>query len=221
MPNYVPPRIAADKLGVSIKTLTRWSEAGKIKVFITPGGQKRYDIGSVVVPGSADSRATVLYARVSSRSQKPDLDRQVQFLRAAYPEAEVIQDIGSGLNYRRKGLLALLERVLSDDIGLVVIAHKDRLCRFGFDLVKWLCDRQKVEILVLNQAHLSPEREMVEDILAIIHVFSCRLYGLRKYKAKITQDTDLPRLPEGGDQEGLDDVDPRREEGLQQCDRLP
>lgn len=192
--NHVPPRIAATRLGVSTKTLERWLDEGKIKAIITPGGQRRYDLDSVIPSGSRE-RKTVLYARVSSRVQKPDLVTQIDFLQSRYPDCEVIQDIGSGLNYRRKGFLALLERVLSNDVGLVVIAHKDRLCRFGFDLVSWICNRQKCEILVLDQTHLSPEREMVEDILAIIHVFSCRLYGLRKYKKQITQDSELPSLP--------------------------
>lgn len=192
--NHVPPRIAAARLGVSTKTLERWLEAGKIKAFRTPGGQRRYDLDSVI-PAGDTNRSTVIYARVSSRAQRGDLLAQIDFLQSRYPKAEVIQDIGSGLNYRRKGFLSLLERVLSNDVGLVVIAHKDRLCRFGFDLVAWLCERQKCEILVLNQSSLSPEREMVEDILAIIHVFSCRLYGLRKYKKQITSDSELPSLP--------------------------
>jgi predicted site-specific integrase-resolvase len=88
---------------------------------------------------------------------------QIDFLQSRYAGAEVIQDIGSGLNYRRKGFLSLLERILSNDVGLVVVANKDRLCRFGFALVAWLCERQKCELLVLNQSSLSPEREMVED----------------------------------------------------------
>jgi len=195
--NHVPPRIAATRLGVSTKTLERWLDAGKIKAIITPGGQRRYDIDSVIDPQLL-SRATVLYARVSSRAQKPDLVTQIDFLQSRYPGCEVIQDIGSGLNYKRKGFLSLLERILSNDVGLVVIAHKDRLCRFGFDLVSWICNRQKCEILVLNQTNLSPEREMLEDILAIIHVFSCRLYGLRKYKKQITEDSELPSLPRQG-----------------------
>jgi excisionase family DNA binding protein len=192
--NHVPPRIAATRLGVSTKTLERWLDQGKIKAFITPGGQRRYDLESVV-DSESRARVTILYARVSSRAQKSDLISQIDFLQSHYPGCEVIQDIGSGLNYKRKGFLALLERILSDDVGLVVVAHKDRLARFGFDLVAWLCNRQKCEILVLNQTHLSPEREMVEDILAIIHVFSCRLYGLRKYKKQVIEDRDLPDVP--------------------------
>ncbi|WP_127087849.1 IS607 family transposase, partial [Dulcicalothrix desertica] len=117
------------------------------------------------------------------------------FLKSRYPDAEIITDIGSGLNFKRKGLQALLDRVLSNTIKLVVVAHKDRLCRFGFDIISWLCTRQQTEILVLDQKNLSPEREMVEDILAIVHVFSCRLYGLRKYKKQITLDSELPSIP--------------------------
>ncbi|WP_041780215.1 IS607 family transposase [Allocoleopsis franciscana] len=192
--NHVPPRVAAARLGVSTKTLERWLEAGKIKAFITPGGQRRYDLDSIIPAGDTE-RISIIYARVSSRSQKNDLLTQIDFLQSHYPNAKIIQDIGSGLNYRRKGFLSLLERILSNDVGLVVVAHKDRLCRFGFDLVAWLCERQKCELLVLNQSHLSPEREMVEDILAIIHVFSCRLYGLRKYKKQITEDRELSSIP--------------------------
>jgi excisionase family DNA binding protein len=160
--NHVPPRIAATRLGVSTKTLERWLEQGKIKAFITPGGQRRYDLKSVV-DSESRTRATILYARVSSRAQKPDLISQVDFLQSRYPGCECIQDIGSGLNYKRKGFLALLERVLSGDVGLVVIAHKDRLCRFGFDLVSWICNRQKCEILVLNQTSLQGIMQRVVD----------------------------------------------------------
>lgn len=195
--NYVPPRVAASKLGVSTKTLERWLEAGKIEGIFTQGGQRRYNLDSVIPirhGNPADERVTVLYARVSSRSQKTDLEQQVNFLKSRYPDAEIITDIGSGLNFKRKGLQTLLDRVLSNNIKLVVVAHKDRLCRIGFDIISWLCARQQTEILVLNQKNLSPEREMVEDILAIVHVFSCRLYGLRKYKKQITEDSELPSI---------------------------
>jgi hypothetical protein len=141
---------------------------------------------------------------VSSHSQKSDLERQIEFLVSSYPGCEVIKDIGSGLNFKRKGLLALLERILSGDVGMVVVANKDRLCRFGFDLVSWLAERSECKVLVLNNHVLSPEREMLEDVLAIIDVFSCKLYGLRKYKQKIKEDPDLQSLSKGRNQKGLD-----------------
>ncbi|NEO44759.1 MAG: IS607 family transposase [Moorea sp. SIO4A3] len=103
-----------------------------------------------------------------------------------------MKDIGSGLNYRRKGLKALLGRLMSRDVSQIVVAHKDRRPRFGFELIEWYVKQNGCKVVVLDQSHLSPEREMVEDILAIVHVFSCRLYGLRKYKSAIKEDPSLP-----------------------------
>lgn len=201
MSTYVPPRIAVQRLGVCAKTLERWEKEGKIKAYRTPSGQRRYDCDSVIT--MSPTKPTIIYARVSSRSQKNDLNRQVEFLVSRYPGCEIIQDIGSGLNFKRKGLIALLERILSGDIAMVVIASKDRLCRFGFDLISWLAQRSGCKIMVLNNSTLSPERELVEDILAIIHVFSGRLYGLRKYKKQIIEDTEVPNLPKGINQENM------------------
>jgi len=101
-------------------------------------------------------------------------------------------EVGGGLNFKRKKLQALLERVMQGDVERIVVAHKDRLARFGFDLYQWLCQQFNCEIVVLNEAKLSPEAEMVEDLLAILHCFSSRLYGLRKYKAQVKEDQDLP-----------------------------
>lgn len=209
--NYVPPRVAAARLGVNTKTLERWFEEGKIEGVLTKGGQRRYNLDSIIPPGLTEQppRKTILYARVSSRAQKADLEQQVQFLKSRYPSAEIITDIGSGLNFKRKGLQALLESILSNDVGLVVVAHKDRLCRFGFDLISWLASRSKTEILVLNQTNLSPEKEMCEDVLAIIHTFSCRLYGLRKYKKQIREDSELPSISVQGISGDLETVGKR------------
>jgi excisionase family DNA binding protein len=187
---YVSPAQAARILGVNERTLRRWEEAGKIKAFRTPGGKRRYDITSITVK---PSRLTVIYARVSSPKQREDLQRQCDYLQSQYPTAEIIAEVGGGLNYKRKKFLALLERVMQGDIERIVIAYKDRFARFGFDFFAWLCAKNSCEILVLNQVELSPEREMVEDILAILHSFSARLYGLRKYPSQIVKDQDLPR----------------------------
>jgi putative resolvase len=194
MPNYVPARVATTKLGVCLATLLRWEEGGKIKTIKTPNGQRRYDIDSVIATGSINERSVILYARVSGHRQKPDLERQASFLLSQFPEAELVTEVGSGLNYKRKKLLAILERVLAGNVRLLVVGHKDRLSRFGFDFFQWLCGKFNCKIVVLNQTNLSPEREMVEDILAIVHVFSCRLYGLRKYKQTIHFDNDLPTI---------------------------
>ncbi len=191
---YVSPREAADYFDVSLHTLRRWEQRGWIQAMRTPSGrERRYDLDSYVKAQPKIPTAIVLYARVSSHAQRPDLDRQVARLVELYSTAEVVAEVGGGLNFKRKKFIALLERVLRRDVGTIVVAHKDRLCRFGFDLVKWLCEQHGCKILVLNEATLSPAEELVEDVLAIVHCFSSRLYGLRKYKSQMQEDKDLPK----------------------------
>ncbi|QDL06735.1 IS607 family transposase [Brasilonema octagenarum UFV-E1] len=191
---FKTPKETSSHFGVCLHTLRRWEKTGIIKAIRTPSGQRRYDITSYTgISANRGNGATITYARVSSRGQKADLDRQVAVLKNLYPDSELITDIASGLNFKRPGLKTLLGRVREGNVGLVVVAHKDRLARFGFDLIQWLLQQDNTRLVVLNQDNLSPEREMVEDILAIVHVFSCRLYGLRKYKTTIKEDKDLPR----------------------------
>jgi predicted site-specific integrase-resolvase len=186
---YVTPKEAQAILGVSEKTLRNWDEQGKIRTIRTPSGHRRYDIESIT--GRAN-KTSIIYARVSSHKQKADLNRQADYLQSLYPESEVIKEIGSGLNYNRKQFKAILERVMSGDVQRLVVGHKDRIARFGFDLIKWICELNNTELVVCNNTEFSPEREMVEDILSIVHVFSYRLYGLRKYKSPIKEDKSLP-----------------------------
>ena len=176
---YVTPRKAAESLGVSISTLRRWDSEGKIKSIRTPGGQRRFCIEEY----EEEAKPTLLYARVSTHSQKDDLERQVKFLQSKYPEGELVTEIGSGLNFKRRRLLSILERIYQKDLGKLVIAYSDRLVRFGFPLIEWICQQGECELVVLNERKLSPEQELVEDILSILHCFSSRLYGLRKYKS--------------------------------------
>ena len=194
MPYYVAPRKAMQLLGVSEKTLRNWEGQGKISAIRTPSGQRRYNVEEYVRRSGKDERAVILYARVSSHKQKEDLLRQVDFLQTRYSEGEIVKDIGGGLNFKRKGLIAILGRVLQGDIKQIIVCHQDRLARFGVELIRWICEQNSCELLVLNRTELSPEREMLEDVLAIIHVFSSRLYGLRKYKNKIKEDKDLPGI---------------------------
>lgn len=189
---YVTPREATRILGVSERTLRRWEQEGKIEAIRTEGNQRRYNVLGYTAK-SVGNRATILYARVSSPKQREDLTRQSEFLQSRYPSGELIAEIGGGLNYKRKKFLAVLERVMSGDVERIVVAYKDRIARFGFDFFSWLCAQHACELVVLNQVELSPEREMVEDILAILHCFSARLYGLRKYRTQIAKDTDLPQ----------------------------
>ncbi|MFB2978990.1 IS607 family transposase [Microseira sp. BLCC-F43] len=128
------------------------------------------------------------YRLYPTHSQQEDLQRQLEHLRSLYPEAEVISEVGSGLNFRRKKFLSILEGIIDGDIQCLVVAHPDRLVRFGFELVRWLWEKFECQLVVLNHSFLSPEQELVADMLSIIHCFSSRLYGLRKYSKQIKED---------------------------------
>ena len=190
--NYVTPGEATRILGVCDRTLRYWEEQGKITAIRTAGGQRRYDI-TTYTTGTTGDRVIILYARVSSTKQKEDLQRQCEYLQSQYPDGELVKEVGGGLNYKRKKMLTILERVMSGNVKRIVVTYKDRLARFGFDLLQWFCTKHSCEIVVLDKVELSPEREMVEDILSILHCFSARLYSLRKYSSQISKDQSLPR----------------------------
>jgi excisionase family DNA binding protein len=201
IPKYTSPRETAEYFGVCLHTLRRWAEDGKIQAVRTPKGQTRYEIASETrISDHRRQRAIIAYARISNGGQKADLDRQAAKLLELYPNAELITNIASALNFKRAGLRYVLERVHQADLGSIVVAHKDRLARFGFYLICCLCELEGTKIVLLNQDGLSLERELVEDILAIVHIYrfaeasySGRLYGLRKYKSAIKKDPDLPK----------------------------
>ena len=190
MAKYVKPNEAANTLGVCLRTLRRWEASGKINTIKTPSGQRRYDIEKFIKKESEPEggRATIIYARVSTRPQKADLDRQVERLSALYPGAEIVKEVGGGLNLRRKGLITLLGRVLLGDIAVIVVAHKDRLARFGFDIIEWLCEQFDCKIVVLNQVSLSGHAELVQDIVAILHSASSRLDSIRRIENQIKKE---------------------------------
>ena len=189
---YLSTKDACAQLGVHPNTLRNWDRQGKIKVLRTPGNTRLYDISSLD-DTQTTTRVKVIYARVSSRGQADDLNKQIEYLRTRYPQHDLVQDFGSGLNFKRKGFKALLERIMLGDVEELVVAHKDRLCRFGFELVKFIADKHSTRIVVLDDTQLSPHEELVADLLSIIHVFSCRLYGLRRYSKQIKQDKDLSK----------------------------
>ncbi|NEQ41945.1 MAG: IS607 family transposase, partial [Okeania sp. SIO3I5] len=173
---------------VAVSSLRRWDEVGKIKAIKTPSGHRRYSIAEIEQAGGLPRAiTTVCYARVSSHSQRDDIERQIELLLSRFPEAEIVSEVGSGLNFKRKGFLSILDRICTGDIKRLVVAHPDRLVRFGFELVKWLCERNECQLLVQGDSKQSPEPELVQDMLSIIHCFSSRLYGLRRYKKEISE----------------------------------
>lgn len=209
MNDFVSPRIASKHFGVSVRMLREWGDKGLINYIKTKkdGGHRRYRINSFKNPNSddiypretkenkiVDERRTVCYCRVSSRKQKDDLARQEKYLESLYPRVEIIKDVGSGLNFKRKGLLFLLEESIKGNIKEIIVAHKDRICRFGFELLVWLFAYYEVKLTILKQDRISRDQELTNDILAILHVFSCRANGKRKYsKEQNAQETEPER----------------------------
>jgi putative resolvase len=181
---YTPRELSAT-LGVSKETLRQWSINGKLRIIKTKGGHRRYCLDEDnKLTTSNNTKRCVVYARVSSIKQQGDLQRQIYLLQRHYPKHEVIFDIGSGLNNNRKGLKTILELTFKRNLQEVVVAHRDRLSRFGFDLFKHIFKEHNVNIKVLSDTpSKEPITELAEDLLSIVTVFTARYYGSRKYKA--------------------------------------
>ena len=180
---------AAKHFGVSQETLRRWEKSGKILVERTPKGHRRFDLSrfSGTLSKKFDSRLTLGYARVSSHDQKEDLVRQAQVLESFCAANgwihEIVQDLGSGLNFQKKGLKKLIQNICSGKIDRLVLTHKDRLLRFGSELVFSLCEQFGIEVVIMNKSEETRfEDDLVQDVLEIITVFSARLYGARSRK---------------------------------------
>lgn len=193
MKTYRPHQFA-EKLGVSVSTLRRWDFEGRLVAKRTKTNQRYYTDEDYRLWRNIPTieRKKIVYCRVSSAGQKEDLQSQISAMQtfclgAGVAIDEWISEIGSGLNFKRKHFLNLMEQIENNEISHLYIAHKDRLSRFGFDYFFEFAKRHDCQIIVVNQETLSPQQEMVEDMLAIIHSFSSRLYGLRKYKKQIKE----------------------------------
>lgn len=202
---WVKAKHAAQIIDVSPITIDRWRRRDKINYIVLPNGRFLYDAvqlkaGNIAKniplpkppPPASSATATapkkkILYCRVSSPGQRGDLERQINTMRTSFPDHKLVTDIGSGINFKRKGLLAILDDAMRGNVEEVVVAHRDRLARFAFDLLKWIFDRFGTRLVVARgvedrQDDISPKNEFVEDLLAIVHVFAARFHGLRRYE---------------------------------------
>ncbi|MDJ0592960.1 MAG: IS607 family transposase [Pleurocapsa sp. MO_226.B13] len=192
---------AAYLLGVSTDTLRRWEKEGKITSTRTEGGHRRYDLTDIL-KDQEDDGLTILYARVSTRPQVKDLDRQIAVLETyaeikGWKNCKTIKDIGSGVNYRKKGLNKLLSLLVEGQATRLVLTTKDRLLRFGSELVFSICELYGVEVVILNKdPDSSPEEELVKDVLEIITVFSAKLHSMRSRKNVKALQENLQKLAE-------------------------
>ena len=200
--NNYKPKEFAELINISVRTLQRWDVEGKLKAFRTPTNRRYYTYEQYLeykgIHKEEINRKTVIYTRVSTSNQKEDLKNQVKFLRQ-YANTkgiivdEVIEDLGSGLNYNRKKWNKLIDSCMINEVNTIIITHKDRFIRFGYEWFERFLGKFNVNIMVVNNESLSPQEELVQDIISILHVFSCRIYGLRKYKKKIREDEEVEK----------------------------
>ncbi len=200
------PHEFAEQIGVSVETLRRWDRTGKLKAKRTPSNHRYYTEEDLLqargLKPITEERLIKVYCRVSSAKQKNELANQKlsmeKFsLARGYAVDEWVEEIGGGLNFKRKKFLNLIEEAISGKIETIVIAHKDRLCRFAFDLIEQLLQKRGCQIVVANAESMSPQQELVEDLMAVVHCFSCRLYGSRSYrKEKEKAIRDILNIPD-------------------------
>lgn len=184
----------AKLVGVTVKSLQRWDRTGRLKALRTDTNRRYYTdvhLSQVLKTPKAEGRK-VAYCRVSSQAQKPDLKNQRRVLEdfcaaKGMANVEFVEEVGGGLNFRRTAFCKLIQDIEKREIATLIVAHKDRLCRFGFELIEDICKRHGCELLILNQERMSPEQEMVSDLMAIVHCFSSRLYGLRTYRKALKE----------------------------------
>ena len=179
----------AQELGVSVSTLRRWDKLGKLKPVLRTLGNHRRDLYSMICQFKGQKRINIGYARVSSHDQKKDLETQTQVLKSYaqehhIPDFELISDLGSGLNFKKRGLRQLISLILSNRVDTLYITHKDRLLRFGTELMITIAHQFNTQVVILNAQTESFESQLAQDVLEIITVFSARLYGSRSHKNK-------------------------------------
>ena len=190
---YYSSKTVTQMLGVTAQTLRNWDKEGKLKPsYVKSNGYRYYSEDSIL--SYTQERKTkknlnvIGYARVSSKKQSDDLERQVNnlktYLDSKYTDYEIITDIGSGINYTKPGLKKLIEKINKKEIDLIVVLYKDRLLRFGFELVEYFAELNNVKIEVLDKIDKNQDQELVEDLVQIATVFSCKIQGKRKAKTK-------------------------------------
>jgi putative resolvase len=190
---YLSGKEACQKLGVHSRTLYNWEEKGKIDTIRTPGGKRLYNVDKYIKDQTTNkiynddneeelNKLKIIYIRVSLMSQKNDLERQKNYMEKRYPGYLVIEDIGSGLNFNRRGLRKIIRYAISGRIEELVVANKDRLSHFGFELIEDLIkEYSNGRIIILNK-DLEPEEEIVKDMLQIMNIFTEKMNVLKKYK---------------------------------------
>jgi predicted site-specific integrase-resolvase len=195
---YIGKKKAMDILGISALTLLKLEELNKIEVIKTIGGHRKYNVMKYIKENKKESESkekdnklnnkeklNLCYVRVSTNGQKNDLEHQKKYMIKKYPNYEIIEDIGSGINFNRKGLRKIIKLGIEGKINKLIVAYKDRLTRFGFELIEDLIkEYSNGEIIIENEKdEKEPKDELVDDVLQILNVYTAKMNGLRKYKS--------------------------------------
>ena len=189
---YVNTKTAKNILGVHVLTLYNWEKKGYIDTIRTPGGHRLYNVEKYLKnkteitddENDDTTKENICYVRVSTLGQKDDLKRQKEYMKNKYPTYEIIEDIGSGINLNRRGLRKIIKKAISGRIGKLVIAYKDRLTRFGYDLIEDLIkEYSNGKIIIETEQKIKDKKEeLIEDVLQILNVYTAKMNGMRKYK---------------------------------------
>jgi len=193
----------AEYSGLHPNTLRKLADQQKIMCYKTPSGQRRFnkeDLAKMCAINNTNQiessviKTNILYARVSSKKQMDDLDRQIEYLKnrkSEYATYTIIKDCASGINFKRPGLLQILDLSIQRNIGEIIVAHKDRLARFGFELLKIFIEKNGGSLKIIDEEeHKSSEQELADDLLSIVHIYSCRQMGKRRYKGRTKNTTE-------------------------------
>lgn len=191
---YVNTTKAKKMLDVTPTTLRTWDKNGQIRTVRTPSNKRMYNLTDIhnilgwdkVAP---QEKQKIVYCRVSSKKQMDDLERQKHLLKQKFPNHCMVTDIASGINWKRKGLRSILDSAMQGKLTELVVAHRDRLSRIGFGLIEYILEANKVKLVVLDKTAESPDEELVDDVLSIIHVYSCKRMGQRRYTCEKNKDT--------------------------------
>ena len=190
---YYSAKTVTQILGVTAQTLRNWDREGKLKPSYVKSNGYRYYSEDLILSYTQEKKTKknlniIGYARVSSKKQSDDLERQVNslktYLDTKNQNYEIITDIGSGINYKKPGLRKLIEKINKKEVDVIVVLYKDRLLRFGFELVEYFAELNNVKIEVLDKIDKNQDHELVEDLVQIVTVFSSKLQGKRKKKTK-------------------------------------
>jgi putative resolvase len=195
---YFGGKKTCEILGVHMQTLYNWDKSGKIEVIRSTGGKRFYNVNKYLEDNRNENenkkenkiqikidKKKICYIRVSTIGQKNDLKRQKEYMKNKYPEHEIIEDIGSGINFNRRGLRKIIDLAIEGKIEEVIVAYKDRLTRFGYELLEDMIDKYSGgKIIVENNKDEKKEakEELVEDVLQILNVYTAKMNGLRRYK---------------------------------------